>query len=164
LRKLANVLKEFAWPFGLMGGIYGYATRFVPQEWTVSLWICGAVVAVLLSVIISLIWHLAQREQRPFITIKVEQVLSGGAQFLTEPTENLGFDMGVRAYYRDGKHELLLGTGVVRNAQGDRRCLLDIQYETGADADLLAKLAENNEAVRGRLTLRPGIMIRDITQ
>lgn len=164
MRKLANIAKEFAWPFGLMGGLYGYGTRFIPIDWSISLWLCGAIVAVLLSIILSLIWHLAQREQRPFITISVEQVLSSGAKFLTEPTEHLGFDMAVRAYYRDGKHELLLGTGIVLNIQGDRRCLLNVKYDGGADADLLAKLAENHEATRRRVVLRPGIIIRDATE
>lgn len=161
LKKTVEVLKELAWPFGLMGGLYGYATRFIPAEWQVSVWVTGAIAAVLLSLIISLLWHLSQRDSRPVVTIKVEQVLNSGSSFLTEPNDHIGFDMAARAYYKDGNHELLLGTGIVANVQPDKRSILTIAYEPGVDTEVALKLAENNDAVRGRVFLRPGIIIRE---
>lgn len=159
LKKIVEALKELAWPFGFIGGIYGMATRFVPAEWQVSIWITGAIASILLAIIVSLCWHLAQRVSRPVVAIKVEQVLNSGGSFLTEPNDHLGFDMAVRAYYKDGNHELLLGTGVVANVQPDRRSLLRITYDAGLDAEIALKLAENNDGVRGRVILRPGVII-----
>lgn len=155
------MLKEFAWPFGLMGGIYAYFVRFVPEETTVSVWATAAIAAVLLSIIIALWWHLAQRESKAAPEVLVEQILFEGTSFLTEATAYLGFDMGARAYYRDGKHELLIGTGVVRNVQADRRCLLEIAYELGLTDDLMQKMKQNDDGTRGRIRLRPGIIIKD---
>jgi len=160
LKKSVAVLKEFAWPFGLIGGVYGYATRFVPPEWQVSIWVTGAIAAVLMSLIISLLWHLSQRDTRPLVAIKIDQVLDSGSSFLTEPNEHFGFDMAARAYYKDGNHELLLGTGTVTNVQADKRSLLSISYDPGVNSEIALKLSENNDGVRGRVFLRPGIIIR----
>lgn len=161
LKKTVDALRELAWPFGLTGGVYAIATRFVPADWMVSIWVTGAIVVVMLSIIISLCWHLGQRVQRPVVTIKIEQVLQSGAVFLTEPNDHLGYDMAARAYYKDGNHELLLGTGQVVIVQPDRRSQLKIDYDGGADPEIVLKLAENNDGVRGRIALRPGVIIKE---
>ncbi|MEH0197701.1 hypothetical protein V7S57_21025 [Caulobacter sp. CCNWLY153] len=161
LKKIVGVIKEFAWPFGLTGGIYGYATRFVPAEWQVSVWITGAISAILISLIISLLWHLSQRDSKPVVSIKIDQVLNSGRSLLTEPNDHIGFDMAARAYYKDGNHELLLGTCIVTNVQADKRSLMEISYDPDINTEIALKLSENNDGVRGRVFLRPGIIIKE---
>lgn len=156
-------LKELAWPFGILGGIYGLVSRFIDTSLTFNLLGMLAICVALLAVIICLwgyVVRAAPKSDHPKIAI--QQVRSGGGILIAEKTSALGVNMGAMIYLKEGAYERHIATGGVTHVQTDGLIQIEVRYVPSAEDELIQKISQNTAETISSLIVRPGIVMIDV--
>lgn len=163
VEKTWNFLKEFAWPFGLCGGVYAIASRFIPLDHVTNTLGLLALVVVLFALVICLSGYVIRGgPPASYPEIKVEQVRDSGRLFISKKSPALGVNMAAMVYFKDGSYERLVGLGTVSHVQTDGLTQIAVEYVPGVESDVRIKISENSRDVISNLFVRPGVNIQSV--
>lgn len=160
MKKTVDFLKNFAWPFGLAGGVYAIVSRFIPADATANLLLVLAIAVFLVAVIITQSFYLGERVQGGEADqAKIEVVMDAGKLFVIDKTDRFGLGMAAHVYYKEDAYERLIAVGQVINVQTDGKIQIKLEYEAAVEPDLLLRISQNTPSIRQQIKIRPAILV-----